>query len=90
MSRKPALSLIAGAIACLAIAALAYFLATGQMDSLYAYRSPLAKQPPAPIAPANPALTERVVFVLIDALREDTALKPEVMPFLAELRLKDA
>ncbi|MGQ9840068.1 MAG: hypothetical protein ACUVR4_05990 [Anaerolineae bacterium] len=90
MSRKPALSLIAGAIACLATAALAYFLATGQMDSLYAYRSPLAKQPPAPIAPANPALTERVVFVLIDALREDTALKPEVMPFLAELRLKDA
>ena len=69
MSRKPAWFLIVGVIACLAIAALAYFWATAQMDSLYAYRSPLAEQPPAPGAPANTALTGRVVFVLVDALR---------------------
>lgn len=90
MARKPALTLISGAIACLAVAALAYFWATAMMDSLYAYRSPLAGQPPAAGQPANAALARRVVFVLVDALREDTSLKPDVMPFLAELRAKGA
>ncbi len=90
MSRKPALFLAVGAIACLAIAALAYLWATAMMDSLFAYRSPLATQPPEAGQPANPALTGRVVFVLVDALREDTSLKPNVMPFLAELRARGA
>lgn len=90
MSRKPVWFLIAGVIACFAIAALAYFWATAQMDSLYAYRSPLAEQPPAPAAPASTALSGRVVFVLVDALREDTSLKPDAMPFLAELRTRGA
>lgn len=90
MTRKPTHPLIIGVIACLAIAALAYFWVNAKMDSLYAYRSPLAEKPPAPIAPANPALTGRVVFVLVDALRVDTALKPEMMPFLAELRAQGA
>jgi hypothetical protein len=31
-----------------------------------------------------------VVFVLIDALREDTSLRPDVMPFLNELRARGA
>ena len=94
MRRKAALVLIAGVMACLLIAALAYLWATAQMDSLYAHRSPLADQPPAPArpspAPATTALSSRVVFVLGDALREDTSLKPEVMPFLAELRARGA
>lgn len=72
--------------ACLAIAAGAYLWATGQMDSLFAYRSPISANPPAPLPPANDPITRRVVFVLVDALREDTSLKPEVMPFLASLR----
>ena len=90
MSRKPAWFLIVGVIACLTIAAVAYLWVNAMMDSLYAYRSPLAGRPPAASAPANPALTGRVVFVLVDALRADTALKPEVMPFLAELRARGA
>ncbi len=90
MTRKPARPLIIGVILCLAIAILAYFWATAMMDSLYAYRSPLADRPPAAVAPANAALTGRIVFVLIDALREDTSLKPDVMPFLAELRTRGA
>ena len=90
MSRKPAWLLIVGVIACFTIAALAYFWATAQMDSLYAYRSPLAAQPPAPGTPASTALSSRVVFVLVDALREDTSLKPDAMPFLAELRGRGA
>src|SRR5512136_2847535 len=46
--------------------------------------------PPAPGAPLGAPLTRRVVFVLIDALREDTSLKPDVMPFLNELRGRSA
>ena len=60
------------------------------MDSVYAYRSLLHATPPAPGEPLGSPLTRRVVFVLIDALREDTSLKPEVMPFLNELRGRGA
>jgi len=60
------------------------------MDSLYAYRSPLHDRPPAPGQPLGDPLTRRVVWVLVDALREDTALQPGVMPFLAELRQRGA
>lgn len=35
-------------------------------------------------------MTRRIVFVLVDALREDTSLRPEMMPFLNELRLQGA
>ncbi len=90
MTQKTTRFLIIGTVACLAVAALAYFWAMAMMDSLYAYRSPLADRPPAAGEPANPALTRRLVFVLVDALREDTALKAEVMPFLAELRAQGA
>ena len=60
------------------------------MDSVYAYRSLLHDAPPAPGEPLGAPLTRRVVFVLIDALREDTSLKPDVMPFLNELRGRGA
>lgn len=88
MNRK--LLLLLSITACLAIAVVAYFWATGMMDSMYAYRSPLAAQPPAPGAPLEDALTRRVVFVLIDGLRTDTAADPQVMPFLNELRASGA
>lgn len=79
-----------GVVALVLIAALAYFWATAAIDSLYAFRSPLAQNPPAPDpAPGNP-LTRRVVFVLIDGLRYDTANDAAVMPFLAELRAQGA
>ncbi len=87
MNRK---LLLLSITACLAIAVVAYFWATGMMDSMYAYRSPLAAQPPAPGAPLDNALTRRVVFVLIDGLRTDTAADPQVMPFLNELRASGA
>ena len=89
MTRK-SLLLLLSIVASLAIAVVAYFWATGMMDSLYAYRSPLAKQPPAPGAPLADGLTRRVVFVLIDGLRADTAADPQVMPFLNELRAQGA
>lgn len=82
--------IILGIIACLVFAAGAYFWATSLMDSVYAYRSPLHNRPPASGDALGKPITRRVVFVLIDALREDTSLKPDVMPFLNELRQKGA
>jgi len=78
--------IILGIIASLIIAAGAYFWATGIMDSLYAFRSPLKDNPPAAGPALGQPLTHRVVFVLIDALRDDTSHKKDVMPFLNQLR----
>ncbi len=63
-----------------------YIWATGTIDSLYAYRSPITNSPPVPGSVPVPALTRRVVFVLIDGLRVDTSLKADVMPNLVKLR----
>ena len=82
--------IIFGILGCLAVAAIAYFWTSSLMDSMFAYRSPLRDTPPMPGEPLGAPLTRRVVFVLIDALREDTSLKPEIMPFLNELRQQSA
>ena len=87
---KKHLPLLIGILACLLIAAGAYVWTSRLMDSVYAYRSLLHDAPPAPGEPLGAPLTRRVVFVLIDALREDTSLKPDVMPFLNELRGRGA
>jgi hypothetical protein len=87
---KKQLPLVLGVCACLLIAAGAYLWTSHLMDSVYAYRSPLHSTPPAPGDPLGAPLTRRVVFVLIDALRSDTSLKPDVMPFLNELRSRGA
>jgi len=82
--------IILGILGCLLIAAGSYFWATGMMDSLYAFRSPLHDHPPAPGEAVGAPLTRRVVFVLIDALRDDTSHKKDVMPFLNQLREQGA
>jgi hypothetical protein len=84
--------ILSGAAACLILSLGAYFWAMSLMDSLYAYRSPLQQKPPSPGKAPLPSgtLTRRVVVVLVDGLREDTALQPEVMPFLNELRSQGA
>ena len=87
---KASLRILLISLTCLVIAVGAYFWATGLMDSIYAYRSPLQFTPPEPDQPLGDPLTHRVVFVLIDALREDTALDPAVMPYLTELRQQGA
>jgi hypothetical protein len=81
--------LIVSILACLILAGLSYFWATDLMDSLYAFRSPLHDNPPA-AGKAFAPLTRRVVLVLIDALRADTAANALVMPFLDELRQQGA
>ena len=87
---KKHLPLLLGVFACLLIAAGAYAWTSRLMDSVYRYRSPLHDAPPVPGEPLAAAATQRVVFVLIDALREDTSLKPDVMPFLNGLRGRGA
>ena len=87
---KAYIKIILGIVICLLLAGGAYFWAIGIMDSLYAYRSPLRDSPPAPGQPLGEPITQRVVFVLVDALREDTSLQPDVMPFLNELRQQGA
>lgn len=78
--------ILLGILGCFIIATLGYFWATGLMDSLYDFRSPLAENPPAPGEALGRPLTNRVVLILIDALREDTSFRPDVMPYLNELR----
>ncbi|MCI0518835.1 MAG: alkaline phosphatase family protein [Chloroflexi bacterium] len=60
------------------------------MDGLYAYRSPLKDNPPQAGEPLGTPLTRRLVIVLVDALRLDTALDEQTMPFLAELSAQGA
>jgi hypothetical protein len=67
-----------------------YFWATGMMDVLFAYRSPLQHTPPQPGEVLGEPLTSKVVLVIIDALRKDTSLKSYVMPNLSRLRQKGA
>ena len=52
----------------------AYLLATNLMKSLYNYRSLLSNSPPIPGEKTGPVITPKVVIILIDSLRVDTAL----------------
>jgi len=82
--------ILIGIIACLITTAGGYFWATGMMDSLYAFRSPLHNNPPVPGQALGNPLTHRLVYIIVDALRDDTSRKTEVMPFLNELRSQAA
>ncbi len=87
---KPATRIVLGIFACILLSAGAYFWATGLLDSTFAYRSPLRYGPPVAGQSLGNAITRRIIFVLIDGLREDTSKKADVMPFLAELRQQGA
>jgi hypothetical protein len=56
------------------------------MQSMYAYRSPLHSAPPIAQEPLGNALSQRLVIVLVDGLREDTSRDAVLMPELAALR----
>lgn len=90
MPKKSLLLVVLGVVALLLVAGVAYFWATAAIDSLYAFRSPLKDNPPAPGPALGSPLTRRVVFVLIDGLRDDTANDATLMPYLAELRAQGA
>ena len=83
---KHALKWILSILLLLGIAAGAYFWANAQIDSNFNYRSVLKDNPPASGESLGEPSTQRMVFVLIDALRYDTSLKTDVMPNLNHLR----
>ncbi|MFU8773814.1 MAG: alkaline phosphatase family protein [Anaerolineales bacterium] len=87
---KPTFRLILSILIFLGAAAGSYWWATNLMDSVYNYRSPLRDNPPPPGQPLGNPLSQRVIFVLIDGLRLDTSLQPQVMPYLADLRSQGA
>ncbi len=72
------------------ITILAYLWATSLMNSLYAFRSPLADITVKAGQPIGAPLARRVVSIMIDGLRVDTAANPAVMPFLNNLRTRGA
>jgi len=82
--------IVIGVLASIITALIGYFWATGLMDSVFHYRSPLRHTPPAPSAPLGAPLSHKVVIVLIDALRYDTSMNLNVMPFLNNLRNQSA
>jgi 2,3-bisphosphoglycerate-independent phosphoglycerate mutase len=88
--KQRVLWLVIGIVVCLVIATGAYFWATGMIDSLYAFRSPLEANPPTPGEQLGQPVTHTLVFVLIDGLRYDTSLKTDVMPNLNKLRQEGA
>jgi len=87
---KKSASIIFGIFICIVVMGVSYFWATGLMDSVYAYRSPLHNSPPLPGEALGKPNTRAIVIVLIDALRYDTSLKTNVMPYLNLLRSEGA
>lgn len=83
---KKRVPILLGVLLCFVVIGVSYYWATSLMESMYDYRSPLRSLMPIPGEPINNPLTRSVVIVLIDALRFDTSTKPEVMPFLSQLR----
>jgi hypothetical protein len=82
--------IIIGILICILVAVVSYYWATSLMDSVYAYRSPLHNSAPLPGVALGKPNTRTIVIVLIDALRYDTTLKSDVMPYLNQLRSEGA
>lgn len=87
---KNALKWIVSILLLVGFAVGAYFWATAQIASNFNYRSLIKDNPPQPGAALGTPSTERIVIVLIDALRYDTSLKSDVMPTLTQLRSQGA
>ncbi len=87
---KNALKWIVSILLLIGFAAGSYFWATGLISSNFNYRSQIKDNPPVPGNALGTASTERLVIVLIDALRYDTSMKTDVMPTLAQLRAEGA
>jgi hypothetical protein len=56
------------------------------MQSLESYRSPLRSAPPIAQEQLGSAVSQRLVILLVDGLREDTSRDPMLMPYLVSLR----
>jgi len=79
---KPAFRLILIVMMLVVLAAGSYTGATGLIEAMMQYQSPLANNPPAPAAPLGEPGTRQLVIILADALRLDTAFDNRMMPTL--------
>lgn len=84
------IKLIGSLVGLLLVAGIAIIWAMKLMDSAQGYRSPLAYTPPQPGERLGTPLTQRMVVILVDALRYDTSINAEVMPQLNVLRNEGA
>ncbi len=87
---KNSIKLILQTLLVIALGGGSFFLANELMDNLYEYRSPLTSDPPVPGQSFDDPVSERVVLVIVDALRYDTSMDAEVMPILNQLRVQGA
>ena len=87
---KNRIIVISSVVFLLAIALGAYLGANRMIDSIYAYRSPISAESPKPGPSIGKPQSEKVVFILIDALRLDTSTNIEVMPYLHQLQSSGA
>ncbi len=74
----------------LVLAGLSGLALAGLMNSMSTFRSPFRAEVLPQAAAVGEAQTERLVIVLVDALRYDTSLDAHLMPTLAELRANGA
>jgi hypothetical protein len=72
------------------IAASSIFWALHLNSAINNFRSPITNNPPQPGEPSGDPLTRRVVFVLVDGLREDLAYDEELMPVFNSLKSQGA
>jgi hypothetical protein len=77
-------------IACILLAFAGVYWALGSIDAIFSYRSLLKDNPPPAAGSVGGPMARQVVFVLVDALRYDTSLNPDVMPNLNNLRQQGA
>jgi hypothetical protein len=77
-------------VVCLLLAGGSLFWALSSMKAILSYRPVLDLTPPPPGEALGGNPDGRVVFVLIDGLRVDTAADSAVMPVLASLRQQGA
>jgi hypothetical protein len=82
--------IILSVIILFSIAIGAYLGANRMIDSIYAYRSPISIESPKPGQSIGKPQSEKVVFILIDALRLDTSTNLNAMPYLNKLRSSGA
>ena len=87
---KNSFKLVLQILLVIALGGGSFFLALEMMDNLYTYRSPLSSDPPIPGQSFGKPVSERVVLVIVDALRYDTSMDAEVMPILNQMRVQGA
>jgi hypothetical protein len=79
-----------GITCCIFFAVSGYIWSTSLIQSLFAFRSPLSNFSISPGELTGPSISQRVVIILVDALRTDTAFNSEIMPTINQLKEQGA